>query len=221
MGEFRPAYRKQMRRADLEFVADCLAPGSGDKASVLRLLVDPDTVDSVLDQPRLLRTVLESVHHLGLSSRLYFYLLTRHSLKNAGLDDPDLADYVSGVLESFVDARRSAGAYPTVFYVVDWLKEIEKSPDGRRYELYVSAGNQLLYLTGVFPHFLEKRKRRRGAPDIAFYEDVARHSFRSAAHHPRSLEREMGGLYTEIADTFPDLRRALNDLSERLVFLND
>ena len=216
-----PAYRKHMRRSDLEFVADCLAPGQADRPALLRLLTDPATVDSVLDQPRLIETVLNSVSHLRLSPRLYFYLLTRHALKNAGLDDADLADYVSGVLESFVDARGAAGNRPTVFYLVDWLKEIEKSPDGERYELYVAAGNRLLYLTGVFPRFLEKRKRRRGAPDIAFYEDVARHSFRSAAHHPRSRESEMGGLYTEIADTFPDLRRALNDLSERLVFLDN
>lgn len=214
-------YRTHLSLSDLHFITMALAGDSQREAeSLFSLLTDPSTVDSILDQPSLLDKVLTSTETLPLSPRLYFYLLTRHSLKSSGLDSLELADYIAGVLESFLQSGFNPHAQKGVFYVVDWLKQLESSPEGKRYELYVMAGNHLLFLTGIFPGFIEKRRERRGAPGLAFYESVASRSFRSAAEHPFSRKVATEALYGEIAEVFPEVRNALNDLSERLITMD-
>jgi hypothetical protein len=213
-------FRKQLSLTDLHFITLALAGDSPKEADALfRLVTDPDTVDSILDSPDLLDCVLTRTETLSLSPRLYFYLLTRHSLKASGLDSPELADYISGVLESFLQSGFNPHGAGNIFYLVDWLKQVEASPIGKRYELYVTAGNHLLFLTGIFPEFIEKRSQHRGAPGIAFYESVARRSFHSAAEHPFSRKIATKQLYHHVAESFSDVRCALNDLSERLITL--
>lgn len=213
-------FRKQLSLTDLHFITLALASDSPSESDALfKLLTDPNTVDSILDSKELLDQVLSRTETLSLSPRLYFYLLTRHSLKSSGLDSPELADYISGVLESFLKSGFNPHSTGNVFYVVDWLKQVETSPPGKRYELYVMAGNHLLFLTGIFPQYLEKRSQRRGAPSIDFYESVAQRSFRSAAEHPFSRKIATEQLYRSVAESFLDVRCALNDLSERLITL--
>jgi len=218
MAKIAMEFRKQLDLNDLHFITQALAGDSpGETEALFKLLTDPATVDSILDQPALFEQVLTSAETLQLSPRLYFYLLTRHALKDSGLDSPELADYVSGVLESFLQSGFNPHSLNGVFYVVDWLQQVEASPEGKRYELYVMAGHHLLFLTGIFPQFIEKRRRRRGAPGLGFYERVGSHSFRSAAAHPLSRKSTTEAIYEEIADSFPGLRNALNDLSDRLI----
>ncbi len=213
------AFRNHLREADLAFITSRLARSEKEAAALLRLLADPSTVDAVLDLPELLEIVLDSCHPLQIGSRLYFYLLTRHALKEAAIDDPELADYISGVLDAYTRQSRHITADHPVFYVVDWVKQVEASPPTRRFELFVEAGNQLLFLTGVFPHYLEKRRRKRGAPDIPFYESIGRDSFQSAADHPMSRRLHAECLFNHLSERFSALRQALNDVSERLVSL--
>jgi len=211
-------FRTHLSLSDLHFITMALAGDSPRETEALfSLLTDPATVDSILDQRELLDKVLTSPETLSLSPRLYFYLLTRHALKGSGLDSPELADYVSGVLESFLQSGFNPHSSRGVFYVVDWLKQVESSPEGKRYELYIMAGNHLLFLTGIFPQFIEKRSQRRGAPGMPFYESVAQRSFRSAAEHPFSRKVAAEGLYQKMAENFPEVRNALNDLSDRLI----
>ncbi|HKK18210.1 MAG TPA: hypothetical protein VJ952_05965 [Opitutales bacterium] len=213
--------RRNLSLTDIKFIANCLGKSPEEDEALWHLLVDADTVDSILDQPKLLQTVLESYEHLSISSRLYFYLVTRHSLRSSGLDDAELADYVSGVLDANLTGPRIDGHRQAIFYVVDWLQQLEACPDDRRYQLYVSAGNYLLYLTGVFPQFLNERTRRRGAPGLAYYEDFARFSFRSASQYPDNpLAEPRAELYEQLAENFSEVRHALNDLSERLIHLD-
>ncbi len=211
-------FRTHLSLSDLHFITMALAGDSQRESEALfSLLTDPNTVDSILDQPELLDKVLTSTETLSLSPRLYFYLLSRHALKGSGLDSPELADYVSGVLEFFLQSGFNPHSSQGVFYVVDWLKQVEASPEGKRYELYVMAGNHLLFLTGIFPQFIEKRCQRRGAPGLSFYESVASGSFRSAAEHPFSRKVATEGIYQTMADSFPEVRNALNELSDRLI----
>ncbi|MFP4069916.1 MAG: hypothetical protein ACOC4K_03035 [Verrucomicrobiota bacterium] len=219
MYQLTHAYRNHLPLGDLEFVAACLGGSETQTDAIFKLLTDPATVDEILDQPKLIETVLDSIEQLRLSSRLYFYLVTRHSLKRAGLDDADLADYLSGVLDEQLALRGRPGRRPPVFYVVDWLNELEKQPREKHFQLYVMAGNYLLFLTGIFPNRIHERRRRRGAPGLGFYEDIGRFSFENASRHARNANRDEA-IYRRIADRFSDLRSALNDASDRLLHLD-
>lgn len=212
-------YRKHLCERDLQFITSCMTQSEAEADALLKLLTDPNLVDSILDQPDLMEQVLNHPGNLKLSPRLYFYLLTHHALKSAGLDSPDLADYIAGILTNQLSSGFQPHTQGSVFYVVDWLQQVEASPEGKRYELYVMAGNHLLFLTGIFPHYIERRAHRRGAPNLSFYESIGQRSFRAAATHPYSRRIQVDRLYHEVADCFSDVRTALNDLSDRLISL--
>jgi len=216
----RAGFRFRLDERDLRFVLNVLAASDGDEEALMQLLADPATVDSVLDQRELFDAALESVEHLSITPRFYFYLLARHAFLRAGVRDAELADYVSGVLEQFSGFRGKAPRAADASYVVDMIRMIEASPENRKFELYLAAGNRLLFLTGVFPGFIERRARRRGAPALHFYETAGRRSYASAARHPTSRAAETELFYESLAEAFPDSRLALNDLAERFIALD-
>ncbi len=218
MNDLLLGFRKHLQLSEIHFITDCLANTEAEVEALLYLLIDPNTVDSVLDHPKLFETVLNSPEALHISSRLYFYLITRHSLKDSGLDDADLADYVAAVLNSHL--HKADNPQNSIFYIIDWLNELEKSPKEQHFKLYVMVGNYLLYLTGIFPQSIHERTRRRGAPSLDFYEDVARHSFRAASQQIEENTQTPDWLYKRLAENFSELRCALNDASGRLLHLD-
>jgi len=220
MNSMACGFRHYLQTRDILFIQSCLCQSESESDGLLQLLIDPETVDSILDHPKLLQTVLESVQQLTLSPRLYFYLLTRHSLKQSGINEPDLADYISGVLNFYLHHESEKPTQTSIFYVIDWLNQLEQSAPKNQFHLYVSAGNYLLFLTGIFPGYIERRTHRHGAPNLPFYEDVARQSYRYAAEHPASQKTETNLIYHSLAERFSELRYALNDTSERLMHLS-
>jgi hypothetical protein len=58
-------------------------------------------------------------------------------------------------------------------------------------------------------------------PDLSFYEDMGRSSYRAAADHPVARTAALSEVYSELAETFRDVRCALNRLSDSLLHFDD
>ena len=205
--------------ADMAFIESVLA-AEGDRGPLAHLWTDPESVTAILDLQEIHRALLESAVALPVSPSLYFYVLVRHAFLDGGIDQPDLADYVAGVLVEKLDTRpdRRPGAMPAwITHAVDFHSVIQSSHGMLRFHLEVAAGDQFLVLTGLFPEFLEHRAGRHGAPDTRFYESFARQSYRSASNRSGigPDTRELLGL---LAETFPLARRALHRMSDRCLF---
>src|ERR1700730_4441388 len=97
--------RARFTAADFDFVVRTLARSAIDRVSLVDLLSDAETRDSVLDHPLLVDAVLCNAGHLQISSQFYFYLLARHVLRQAGITDRKLCDYVASLLETFSRAN--------------------------------------------------------------------------------------------------------------------
>src|ERR1700737_4821763 len=97
--------RARFTAADFDFVVRTLARSQSDHVSLVDLLSDSDTRDSVLDHPRLVDAILSHAGHLQISSQFYFYVLARHVLQQAGITDRKLCDYIASVLETFSRAN--------------------------------------------------------------------------------------------------------------------
>src|SRR5437667_11297908 len=93
--------RERFTAADFDFVVRTLARSRTDHVSLADLLSDADTRDSVLDSPRLVDAILSNADHLCISSHFYFYVLARHVLRDVGVVDRRLCDYVASLLETF------------------------------------------------------------------------------------------------------------------------
>jgi hypothetical protein len=70
----------------------------------------------------------------------------------------------------------------------------------------------------LFPDYITARVQRRGAPGIAYYENLGASGYRRAADSSDAARSGMNQVYSSCAEAFPDLRVALNTISDRHLF---
>src|SRR5207302_869273 len=132
--------RARFTAADFDFIVRTLSRSRSDQVSLVDLLSNSETRDSILDHPRLVDAILCNAGHLHISSQFYFYVLARRVLQQA---------------------------------------------------------------------------------DIDFYEQVGRTNYQLVAGHATARRCELTDIYEELANRFRDVRLALNQLSDRLLNLDD
>jgi len=216
--------RARFTAADFEFIVRTLARSQTDHVSLVDLLSDVETRDSVLDHPRLVDAILSNAGHLSISSQFYFYVLARHVLQQAGMTDRKLCDYVASLLETF--SRTNGMQSPLNHedrsrqYVSDMLIALTRATPEQAFLLRAHVGNYSLFISGIF-HENTQRRSLRGAPDMNFYEQIGRTNYQLVASHSTARRCELSDVYEELAKRFRDVRLALNQLSDQLLTLDD
>src|SRR3954453_10653729 len=216
--------RERFTASDFDFVVRALARSATDHVSLVDLLSDQATRDSVLDHPRLIDAILSNAGHLSISSHFYFYVLARHVLRQAGIDDRKLADYVASLLETF--SRANGWQAPHLAedcgrqYITDMLIALTRVTPEQAFLLRAHVGNYSLFISGIF-HENTQRRSRRGAPDVKFYEQIGRANYQMVASHATARRCELNDVYEELAERFREVRLALNQLSDQLLNLDD
>jgi hypothetical protein len=216
--------RARFTAADFEFIVRTLTRSQTDHVSLVDLLSDAETRDSVLDHPRLADAILSNAGHLSISSQFYFYVLARHVLQQAGMTDRKLCDYVASLLETFSRAngmqspltREDRGRQ----YISDMLIALTRATPEQAFLLRAHVGNYSLFISGIF-HENTQRRSLRGAPDMSFYEQIGRTNYQLVASHSTARRCELSDVYEELAERFRDVRLALNQLSDQLLTLDD
>lgn len=215
--------RERFTAADFEFVVQTLARSERDSVSLVELLTDAEARDSILDNPRLVESVLAQDGTLGISPQLYFYVLIRHVLQSTGLTDRRVSDYLASLLETFSQTARlkspADGTANPVQYVSDMLIALRHASPAQTFLIRAHVGNYALFITGIFHETVERRSRR-GAPDLDFYEEVGSASFKGVATHEVARSCALGGVFESLADGFHEARLALNRLSDSLLHLD-
>ena len=217
------ACRDRFTGADFDFLHGVLTEGQN-RICMAKLWEDPDALREMLDLKDVLRGLLDSPSALRVSPDFYFYVLVRHAFMQADIRNPDIADYVAGVLARKIglltdDPLQDIARGYT--HASDFLAIISPAQGKMKFHLQVAAGNQFMVLTGLFPGFIQKRNERCGAPDLGFYESFARRAFQGAADNPHACGKAPRKLLGELAETFPAARQSLNRVAEEFVFLGD
>lgn len=216
--------RARFTAADFDFIVRTLARSGGDSVSLVDLLSDSETRDSILDHPKLVETILNNAAHLHISSQFYFYVLARHVLQQAGIGDRKLSDYVGSLLETF--SRVNQLQSPEQLgqraheYISDMLIALTRATPEQTFLLRAHVGNYSLFISGIF-HENTQRRSLRGAPDIGFYEQIGRTNYQLVASHETARRCELNDVFSGLANRFHDIRLALNDLSDRLLHLDE
>src|SRR6266404_5935931 len=165
--------RARFTAADFDFIVRTLARSQTDQVSLVDLLSDVETRDSILDHPRLVDAILNQCGHLRISSQFYFYVLARHVLQQGGIGDRKLCDYVASLLETFSHASRLQISEETHHlaeqYISDILIALSRATPEQAFLLRAHIGNYSLFISGIF-HENTQRRSLRGGPDIEFYE---------------------------------------------------
>lgn len=213
-----PRIRASFDRTDAMALVELLGRSDPEIREGARARLDASGIDALLDDPRTPAALL-SASDVSLKPPIIFYVLVRHALLEGGVDDRSTADYLASLVLAFGSGTRawriSDRPGEEFVYLVDLIARLGED-DGRQAFLIRShMGNYALWLTGLFPDFLEGRRRRRGAPSYRYYEAVGSAGFRSAASTPQAMKLGVDSLLREVADAFPQLRIALNRLSDR------
>src|SRR5206468_108659 len=204
--------RARFTAADFHFIVRTLARSQTDQVSLVDLLSDVETRDSILDHPRLVDAILNHCGHLRISSQFYFYILARHVLQQGGIGDRKLCDYVASVLETFSHASRLQVSDETHHlaeqYISDILIALNRATPEQAFLLRAHIGNYSLFISGIF-HENTQRRSLRGGPDIEFYEQVGRTNYQLVSSHAVARRCELDDVFEGLADRFRDVRLAL------------
>jgi hypothetical protein len=225
MKVIQPNCRVQFTAEDIRFILSVLGPGTGDSECLVKLLTDEASRDLILDDEALFGALLEQRRCLRVSSRFYFYVLVRRVLRVAGIEDRAVADYVAEVLAEFSHAERCGPVLPgesgTLDYFVDLLAALRRVDERAGFVIRAHIGNYSLFLAGVFPDRIRFRAESRGFPDLRYYEELGRASYRVARDHRLAHKYDLAHIFNTLSGRFQAARLALNDLSERLISLGD
>jgi hypothetical protein len=214
--------RHRLTRDDAQLAARLLAAEYGDDPADIEARIADEGIDTVLDDPRLPGALLRQPRGAHASLPLFAYVMVRTALRRAGENDRGLADYVSALVINFGIRDRAHRIAESDDEIYDALAELARDvddSDGRRsFLVRTHLGNYSLWMSGIFPDFIEKRRWRRGGPDLDYYEEMGRRGFRLAADHRLAEEHGLSGLYATAAARFGVLRSALNAVSDSLFF---
>ena len=216
--------RQGLGRDDAQLALRLIARGSGDALESAETTLRDQGIDHLLDDPRLLTALLEARQGAHASFALFAYVVVRHALRTAGEDDRLLADYVASIMVHFGKrdrALRIAEADDQTYdTVAALLGDVEDADAQRAFLVRAHLGSYALWLSGLFPDFIETRRWRRGGPDLDYYEEMGRRGFQLAAAHRLAAQHGMTALFAGAAEKFAVLRLALNSVSDRLFFPN-
>jgi hypothetical protein len=225
MKVIQPNCRVQFTAEDIDFIVTILGRRSGDQNWLIELLSDQEARDSILDDQALFSALLEHRGCLKISTHFYFYILVRHVLRRTGIEDRAVADYVAEILAEYSHTERTRctppGSPAPLDYFFEMLAALQTADDRSRFLIRAHMGNHALFLAGVFPERIRFRAETKGFPDLQYFEDMGRTSFRVASDHRLAQEYDLAPIFDVLADRFKTARLALNDLADRLVSIGD
>jgi hypothetical protein len=214
--------RSRLTAADLRLALLLLSRGSAGRRAQLERRLELEGPDALLDAPELIERLLAVRTLLVPSEPLFLYVLVRHALRQAAIDDRDLADYLAAML---LDFGRRDRAWRVDWnddqqhrYLVDILMDLEASNGSRRFKVMVHLGNYALWLAGLFPDYIAARHLRKGGPDLGYYDALGSRGFGLASDHELADEFGLDRVFRSAAERFPSVRTALNSVSERVFF---
>jgi hypothetical protein len=199
-----------------------LSRGSARRRAYLERRLATEGPDPLLDAPDLLERLLAVRTVLVPSEALFFYVLVRHALRQAGIDDRELADYLAALLLDFGQRDRAWridwNDDQRHRYLVDILADLEVSAGERRFKVMLHLGNYALWLSGLFPDYIAARHLRKAGPDVTYYDALGRRGFGMASDHALATEYGLAALLRTVSERFPSVRGALNGVSDRVFF---
>ena len=213
-----PTIRASLSRGDAQQLVRLLGRSDPELAEGARLRLEENGVGSLLDDPRV-RNALLTDPDVSVPPPLIFYVLVRQALLEGGVDDENTSDYVASMLVSFGRARRayriSSGDDNEFHYLTDMIAEPRSADGRRRFLLSVHMGNFALWMSGLFPDYLEARTRRKGAPPLSYFEELGATGYFGASESLEAGELGMDSVLRGVALQFSTVRSALNRISDR------
>lgn len=199
-------------------LADLIGRHDPESHEAVHRQLEQGGLDALLDDPRVLNAVLTE-RDVQARPDLVFYILVRQALLERGVDDVASSDYVASLLVQFGQAGRayrvSEDGEAEYVYLVDLMGKLSDARGREAFMIRAHMGNFALWLTGLFPDFLEARVRRRGAPPSSYFERMGATGYWTASASPEAASLGLRDVLASMAEHFEGVRSALNRLADR------
>lgn len=216
-----PTIRASFSRQEAQHLIRLLGRDDPEIEQAAQRRLEEHGLDSILDDPRVLNALMTDPAAAS-SPEVLAYVLVRHALLESAIDDRGMADYIATLLVRFGCGSRayrlSHRSEKEFHYLVDIVFRTDGERGKNAFLLRSHLGNYSLWLSGIFPDYLERRVDRKGAPRIAYYEQMGATGYQLAAETREAEALGVGELLHDVARQFPGVRRALNRLSDRYIF---
>jgi hypothetical protein len=215
----------QLENRDLQFLIENMpAPGKNyqEIAEVIQYL--PTTVESMLTSDYLFHAILDRRQLLlDISPFLLFSVLLRRSLSgHRSALDRRVINYLANLLSLFVHTDRVYRVRPGDAtpreYLVDLIQDAEQADSQHQFIIHAHIGNYALYLTGLFPQWIEHRHQYRRRPvNINYYVDFGRSYFDLAAKHSLARDFNLSDVFFRLAVMFEHYQQGLNRMANHFL----
>jgi hypothetical protein len=218
----RPDTRSRLTANDLHVMVLLLSRGSAVERRRWERRLATEGPDALLDEPALAERLLAVRTLLVPSDHLFLYVMVRHTLRRAGVEERELADYLAALLIAF--GQRDRAFRPDWNddqrhrYLADIVQDAEASHGDRRFRVLAHLGNYALWLAGIFPDYIAARQLRKGGPDVSYYESLGSRGYGLASDHALADTYGLEEVFRLAAERFRTVRAALNGVSDQVFF---
>jgi hypothetical protein len=217
-----------LKPGDLRFLIDHFPePGKNLEEIATVLHQFPNTLDSMLDSEYVAVQILNRRDELlNISPFLLFNVLLRRTLgRPRGSTDRSVVNYLANLLALFVHSDRvhriTRDDRQTYEYLFDMVAAAAEADPQREFLLHSHIGNYALYLTGMFPGWIEYRHRYRRRPvNMDYYIDMGRAHFQQAATHRLAGEFGMDAVLFRLAVMFDTYRSGIRHMARDYLTVN-
>lgn len=138
--------------------------------------------------------------------------------------DAGVVDYLGQLLDRYLFTRElfpiDRHGSMSLYYFSDLLEEMRQLARFQNlFEAYRKYGDNALFVTGIFPRSLRRRRRSRSAAlvDRSYYVTTGKRCYRLAAQHELAEETDQRRLLEKLSAYFEVYLDALNEMSERYI----
>lgn len=181
----------------------------------------PEILESILHSEELFLKIRDKKKLLlDISPFLLFSVLVRRSLVDKRIiGDKKVVNYIANLLSLFVSKDRAyriaRGDQYTHSYITDMIQEAQSVDSRRQFLIYSHIGNYSLFLTGIFPRYIEYRHKYKRRPvNMQFYVDFGKTYYELASEHILAREYDLDEVFLRLSMMFEVYKDALNHLSK-------
>lgn len=225
MTNHRPDFAKttlDLEDRDLQYLIKHFPTGGTNYEEIARLINQlPTTFESLLSSEYLYHSLWSRRDLiLDVSPFLFFnVLLRRLTTEHRTPEGRRIINYLANLLSLFIMTDRLYRVQPhetqAYEYLIDLMAEAATQDSRRQFLIYSHIGNYTLFMTGLFPQWIEHRHRYRRRPvDAQYYVDFGRSHFKQAATHHLAREFALDDVFLRLAIMFESYRDLLNQLRQ-------
>jgi len=216
-----PTIRASLGRKDAQHLVWLLGRSDPEVGEAAQRRLEESGIDSLLDDPRVLNALMTDPFAAA-PPEVLAYVMVRHALLESSIDDRMMTDYIATLLVRFGCGSRafrfSDASDEEFHYLVDIVTRADREDGKKAFLLRCHLGNYSLWISGLFPDYLQGRLERKGAPPISYYDRMGATGYRLAAQTSQAGSLGVEALLQRVAQEFPGVRRALNRMSDRYLW---